>query len=111
MSITYDEARRFAQVSIAPFSKEIDEKAQFPMEIFEKIGEAGYLKLLIPEEQGGLGGTLQDHVDVCLAFAEGNPSVALCYMMHNVGLNCLLGYGSPELSEKVLADVIDNHAF
>jgi alkylation response protein AidB-like acyl-CoA dehydrogenase len=32
-------------------------------------------------------------------------------MMHNVGLNCLLGYGSPELSEKVLADVIDNHAF
>jgi alkylation response protein AidB-like acyl-CoA dehydrogenase len=111
MSATYDDAKQFAQTYIAPFSREIDEKAQFPVEIFEKIGEHGYLKLLIPQEQGGLGGTLQDHVDICLAFAEGSPSVALCYMMHNVGLNCLLGYGESELSKKVLADVIENHAF
>ncbi|MDR1088634.1 MAG: acyl-CoA dehydrogenase family protein, partial [Coriobacteriales bacterium] len=65
MSTTYDEAKQFATVNIAPHSKEIDEEAQFPVEIFKRIGDAGYLTLLIPKERGGRGGTLQDHVDVC----------------------------------------------
>ncbi|MDR1357792.1 MAG: acyl-CoA/acyl-ACP dehydrogenase, partial [Coriobacteriales bacterium] len=110
MSTTYDEARQFATDNIAPYSQKIDEEAQFPTEIFKRIGDAGYLKLLIPKERGGRGGTLQDHVDVCLAFAEGNPSVALCYMMHNVAMCCLLQFGSSELQEKVLTDVIENQA-
>ncbi|MDR1357790.1 MAG: acyl-CoA/acyl-ACP dehydrogenase [Coriobacteriales bacterium] len=111
MSTTYDEAKKFAEANIAPYSKEIDETAQFPIEIFKKIGEAGYFKLLIPAKFGGLGGNLRDHVDVCMAFAEGNPSVALCYMMHNVAATCLLAYGSPELKAQIINDIVENEQF
>jgi alkylation response protein AidB-like acyl-CoA dehydrogenase len=107
MGDTYAEAKKFAEEFIAPYSKEIDKKAEFPKKSFEKMGEYGYFKLLLPEAKGGLGKTLLDHAEVCRAFAEGNASAALCYMMHNVALMCVMNYGSDQMKETVIKDVVE----
>ncbi|MDR0649402.1 MAG: acyl-CoA/acyl-ACP dehydrogenase [Synergistaceae bacterium] len=111
MSDTYAEAKKFAEEFVAPYSKEIDKKAEFPKESFEKMGERGYFKLLLPEAVGGLGKTLLDHAEVCRAFAEGNASTALCYMMHNVALMCVMSYGSDQMKETVVKDVVEKKRF
>lgn len=46
-----------------------------------------------------------------MALAEENPSVGLCYMMHNVALMCVLTHGTPEMKDKICKDVISNKAF
>ncbi|MDR0511726.1 MAG: acyl-CoA/acyl-ACP dehydrogenase [Treponema sp.] len=108
MSI-YADAKKFAEEFIVPYSKESDEKAQFPKESFKKMGEHGYFKLLIPVERGGQGKNIRDHLDICMAFAESCPSVGLCYMMHNVALSNVLAYGKLALVDKVVKDVIENN--
>ena len=43
----------FAKKELAPIAQEIDEKAQFPMNVYKKAGELGFLGLRFPEQWGG----------------------------------------------------------
>ena len=111
MTTFYNKAREFAKKYIEPVAREIDESEKFPEEIFKKLGEEGYFKLMIPSELGGLGKNVQEHVDACRAFSEFSATVGLCYMMHNVALNCVLMYGDTNLKEKIAKDVVENNKF
>lgn len=107
----YEKSREFAVAHILPFAKEIDEKATFPVESFKEMGKHGFLKLVIPKEYGGLGGTIKDHADAVRAFASTCATAGLCYMMHNVATMCVLNYGSKELKDKVFKDVVEKGKF
>jgi alkylation response protein AidB-like acyl-CoA dehydrogenase len=59
-----------------------DRDGSFPFENYEKMREAGYLGLSVPEELGGMGASL---LEMCLAqerLAGGCPSTALAVTMH-----------------------------
>ncbi len=61
---------------------EHDRENTFPFENFEALKQANYTALPIPEELGGLGGTL---LDLCLCqerLAQGDASTALGINMH-----------------------------
>ncbi len=61
---------------------EHDRENTFPFENFEAMKQANYTSLPIPEELGGLGGTL---LDLCLCqerLAQGDASTALAVNMH-----------------------------
>ena len=45
-------AREFAQQYIQPYVMEWDEKQTFPLEVFKKAGELGFMGVLVPEELG-----------------------------------------------------------
>jgi alkylation response protein AidB-like acyl-CoA dehydrogenase len=111
MSKTYEDAKKFAGQFLLPYSAETDVKGVFPKESFQKMGENGYFKLLIPQEKGGLGKDIRDHADVCMAFSESSATAGLCYMMHNVALMCVLNYGSEKLKAEICADIIENKRF
>ncbi|MDU2709872.1 MAG: acyl-CoA dehydrogenase family protein, partial [Finegoldia magna] len=104
----YEESRKFALEHVEPYAKRSDEEGRFPVESFEEMGKAGYFKLLIPEEMGGLGKTAVEHQQAVLAFAESNPTAGLCYMMHNVALMTVLTNGNEELKKKVVKDIVEN---
>lgn len=108
---SYERAREFAEKYVDPVAAKIDKEAKFPNEIFDKLAEEGFFKLLIPKEYGGEGGNIKDHSEVCMALAEGSASVGLCYMMHNVALMCILGQGSEELKKKVTSDIVEKNKF
>ena len=111
MTTFYNKARDFAINYIAPIAKEIDEKEIFPKDVFDKLGDEGFLKLMVPENYGGRGKTMQEHADACRAFSEFSATVGLCYMMHNVALNCILSYGSEELKEKICKEIVNEGKF
>ncbi len=108
---SYERAREFAKKYVDPIATKIDEEARFPKEIFDKLGEEGFFKLMIPKEMGGEGGTIKDHSQVCQGLAESCATVGLCYMMHNVALMCILGRGSEELKKKIVGEVINERKF
>jgi len=59
--------REFAEKSVAPTAAERDEKERFPREIFDAMGELGFLGLPYPEEYGGSG---SDFVSYAIAVEE-----------------------------------------
>lgn len=111
MTTFYEEAKSFAQQHILPYATEIDEHMRFPVESFKEIGKAGYFTLMIPSELGGQGKGIVEHTAACRAFAESSATTGLCYMMHNVCLSIILKYGSDELKEKIVKDIIEHDKF
>jgi butyryl-CoA dehydrogenase len=48
-------ARNFADEVLAPRSREIDEREEFPADVVKQMGELGFLGLPFPEKYGGAG--------------------------------------------------------
>ncbi|MED3645509.1 acyl-CoA dehydrogenase [Halalkalibacterium halodurans] len=62
-----DMVRDFAENEIAPNAIHYDKTAQFPEDVFTKMGELGLLGIPFPEEYGGSGG---DTISYALAVEE-----------------------------------------
>ena len=48
-------ARDFVERELAPKTDEYEANHWFPNEVFQRVGEMGFLGLGVPEEYGGLG--------------------------------------------------------
>ena len=48
-----DSVRQFAEAEIAPRAAEIDERNNFPMDLWPKMGQLGILGMTVSEEYGG----------------------------------------------------------
>ena len=107
MTKYFEQAQKFAEQYISPSAIEFSHEAKFPEKVFEKLKEEGYLKLIIPEEQGGLGGDIHDLAEIIRAFAKASPSVGLTYMMHNVSLNVVLNAAKDSLKSRIVKEVIE----
>jgi alkylation response protein AidB-like acyl-CoA dehydrogenase len=59
-----------------------DEEASFPYENYARLKESGYTILTIPEELGGLGGSLLERVKAQERLAQGDGATALAINMH-----------------------------
>ncbi|WP_100398811.1 acyl-CoA dehydrogenase family protein [Bacillus sp. FJAT-44742] len=111
MNNVYQDGKDFAKSYILPYTELTDQELRFPEESFKALGEKGFLKLLVPEEYGGYGKGLVEHTQACLAFAETCATTALCYMMHNVALMCVLTHGSDDLKKKIFTDIVEKGEF
>lgn len=110
MSEIFNKAMKFAEQHIAPVAKELDVEKKFAKDVFKKLGDEGYLKLVLPKEYGGEGLGIEAHKDVIRALSNYSASVGLCYMMHNVGIFEILGAGSEDLKSRTFKEVISDHA-
>ena len=62
--------------------REIDETAEFPVRGLAALRESGLMGLLVPEADGGLGGGLDELVEVSMELAGECLSTALVWGMH-----------------------------
>ncbi|HYA34353.1 MAG TPA: acyl-CoA dehydrogenase family protein [Candidatus Binataceae bacterium] len=89
MSEKRDKLVALAAELAADFAKratEHDRNASFPMENIQKLKDAGYTALLIPEAYGGLGADLEDFILCQEQLAQGCGSTTLAINMHLFGL-------------------------
>jgi alkylation response protein AidB-like acyl-CoA dehydrogenase len=79
---------RFARAELAKHVRTMEETDRFPVEIFRKLGEMGFLGAQFPEEYGGAGA---DFASFCIFVEEvGRVSAAIAV---NVLLHTLMGAG------------------
>ncbi|MCX6135177.1 MAG: acyl-CoA dehydrogenase [Ignavibacteriales bacterium] len=101
-----DTARKFAQDKLAPTVLERDEKELFPYEAVKKMGELGFMGMMVSEEYGGAG---LDTISYVLALEEiGKVDASACVIMSvNNSLVCwgLDMHGSDEQKQKYLIDL------
>lgn len=96
-------ARNFADKYIRPHLMEWDETQFFPREVFSKMGELGFMGVVIPEEYGGTGLNYQAYITIIEEIAKVCGSVGLSLAAHNsLGTNHIYMFGSEEQRMKYL---------
>ena len=95
--------RDFAKHHILPYYMEWDEKQIFPRDLFKKLGELGFMGVIIPEEYGGSGMNYQDYVTVVDVISQIDPSIGLSVAAHNsLCTNHIYEFGNEEQRKKWL---------
>jgi len=98
-----DTVRDFCAAEIRPNVMRWDESQEFPRDVFRKLGELGFLGVLVPEEYGGSDLTYMDYQAIVEEIAAVDPSVALSMAAHNsLGSNHIYQYGTPEQRRKYM---------
>ncbi|MBB6735578.1 acyl-CoA dehydrogenase family protein [Cohnella zeiphila] len=97
--------KRIANETVAPLAAEIDRERRFPREGIEALGRAGLLGLLVPEQAGGLGGTVADLAAVTEVLAEACGSTAMCFLMHCCATAVVSAKATPEQQERYLRPI------
>lgn len=95
--------RNFAEKHIRPRLMEWDEKQEFPIEVFRKLGELGLLGVLVPESYGGAGLSYTEYVTAISELAKVCGSIGLSMAAHNsLCTGHILQFGSEEQKKKYL---------
>jgi alkylation response protein AidB-like acyl-CoA dehydrogenase len=76
-------AREFAREHIAPFAADWDARAHFERSVIDRLGELGFLGMLIPEEHEGLGLDTFSYLLALEEIAAADASVAVAMSVHN----------------------------
>jgi len=76
-------AKDFAEKYIRPHVMEWDESQHFPREVFQKMGEQGFMGILVPEEYGGSGLGYFEYAAVIDEISQVCGSVGLSTAAHN----------------------------
>ncbi len=98
-----DTARSFAQNEIAPHALHFDETQEFPHEIFKKLGDLGFLGIMVPPELGGSGMGYVEYALIVEEIAKACPAIALGVAAHNgLGTGHILNFGSEALKQKYI---------
>jgi len=98
----------FAKKEIKPFIMELDEKQEFPVDILKKLGELGFMGILVPEKYGGAELGYAEYAIVIEELAKTDPSIALSVAAHN-GLctNHINLFANESQKEKYLKDLAE----
>lgn len=99
-------AREFAEQELAPGAEQRDDKAEFPYEQVKKMGELGFMGMMVPEEWGGAGLDTVSYVLAMIEISKADASAGVIMSVNN-SLVCwgLEKYGTTDQKEKYLRDL------
>lgn len=98
-----DMIKKFGKEHILPKMMEWDEKQEFPVEVFKKLGELGLMGVLVPTEYGGSGFSYTEYVTAITELGSICGSIALSMAAHNsLCTGHILQFGNEEQKKKYL---------
>ena len=99
--------RKFAQEEIAPKSAEVDRSNDFPMELWEMMGNLGLHGITISEEFGGVDMGYLAHCVAVEEISRTNAAIGMSYGAHsNLCINQIYRWGNAQQKTKYLPKLI-----
>ena len=93
--------RDFAEQNIRPYIMEWDEAQIFPISLFKKLGEMGFMGVLVPEDLGGSGLGYHEYITIIEEISKVDPSIGLSIAAHNsLCTNHILTFGNETQKKK-----------
>ena len=103
LNMLREQVNAFARDEIAPRAAEIDEKNEFPNDLWQKFGDMGLLGITVSEEDGGTGMGYLAHCIALEEISRASASVGLSYGAHsNLCVNQLKINANAEQKAKYL---------
>ncbi len=103
LQLIKESARDFAETYIRPNVMEWDESQEFPVELFQQMGQYGFLGVLVPEKYNGAGLGYQEYITVLEEIGKVCGSIGLSVAAHNsLCTNHILMFGNDDQKLKYL---------
>lgn len=103
LTLIKESARDFAELHIRPHVMEWDETQHFPVELFHRMGEYGFLGALVPERYHGAGLNYQEYITIIEEIARVCGAIGLSVAAHNsLCTNHILLFGNETQKGKYL---------
>lgn len=103
LQLIKESARDFAETYIRPHVTEWDEASHFPIEVFQQMGNYGFLGVLVPEIYGGAGLGYQEYITMIDEIAQVCGGIGLSVAAHNsLCTNHILSFGDEEQKHRYL---------
>ncbi|MFJ1366096.1 acyl-CoA dehydrogenase family protein [Capnocytophaga canimorsus] len=98
-----ESARDFAEKYIRPYIIQWDEAQEFPVDVFRKAGEMGFMGVLVPEMYGGSNLGYHEYIAIIEEISKVDPSIGLSIAAHNsLCTNHILSFGNESQKSKWL---------
>lgn len=102
-----ESVQQFAAKEIAPRAMEMDRTDQFPMELWKKMGDSGFLGMTVSEQYGGVDMGYLAHIIAMEEISRASASVGLSYGAHsNLCINQINRNGTPEQKARYLPKLV-----
>ncbi len=99
-------ARAFAEAEIKPHVMKLDEAQEFPLAIFQKLADLGFLGVTVPSDLEGAGLSALEFVVIMEEIARVDPSVGLTIAAHcGLCLQHLLMFANEEQRKAYIPDL------
>lgn len=98
-----DTVNRFMDQEITlEYIRKCDTEREYPYEGYAKLADAGWLRLLVPEEYGGSGGTVLDYALMCEALGKFGFDFAAAIVVPTFTAMNIVNYGTDEQRQQFL---------
>lgn len=103
LMLVKESARNFALNYIKPFVMQWDQAQTFPVDLFKKLGEHGFMGILVPEQYGGSGLSYQEYISILDEISKVCGSIGLSVAAHNsLCTNHILSFANEEQKQRYL---------
>ena len=101
-----DTAKAFADKELAPNAAKWDEEHYFPVEVFRKAGEMGFMGMYTPEEAGGFGMTRLDSALIFEQLAGGCTATTAMMTIHNMVTWMIGSFGQQSVIDQWVSELV-----
>jgi alkylation response protein AidB-like acyl-CoA dehydrogenase len=103
MDLIRQSARDFAETQIKPMVMVWDEDQTFPLDLFKKLGEHGFMGILVPEQYQGSGLGYQEYITILDEISKVCGSIGLSVAAHNsLCTNHILSFANESQKQQYL---------
>lgn len=92
---------------IIPLRRELDEKHEFPHELFEEMARQDFFRIMVPEAYGGIGYSQMMMVIGIEQLSRGDAGIGVTFAVNAIATKGLLLYGSEEQKKKYLPGIAE----
>jgi alkylation response protein AidB-like acyl-CoA dehydrogenase len=101
-----ERAAQFADREVAPYAAELDLEDRFPAQTFEKLADAGFMGLCVPEEYGGAGMDFLSYALLLEEISRADAGVGATLAVHtSAGTLPIVMYGDEEQRARWVPDL------
>ncbi len=92
---------------IIPLRKELDEKDEFPHELWKEMAQQDCFRIFVPEEYGGIGDSVMQLSLGIEELARGDAGLAVSFAVDSICSKGIILWGSEEQKQKYLPGIAD----
>lgn len=87
--------------------EELEEKHEYPVDIWKKAGDLGFIGIHFPEKYSGQGMGVMENILVAEECCKGDSTIGACLLLADFASEIILHFGSDEQKEKWLPKVAE----
>ncbi len=90
---------------IIKLRRELDEKDEFPHEIFQEMARQDFFRILVPEEFGGIGDSSLQTAIAIEELSRGDGGIGVSFAVDAIATKAIVMYGNDDQKNEYLPDI------